>query len=442
MSESRFAQINNTRGSSSEGNSVGMEGNFLRQDELQAPVQPQEPIQFQNLVQPPKPAQDPQNPPDVQTIQRECLLSMKEMFDQFVKNLKQEQSVVQVVAVPSRAPIDKLAQHQGYPFAGTIEEKPEEAEYWLEHITQIVTKQLSCLDEHKLKCAIALLVNEALSWWETTTLTTPTEKVTWEFFVEEFKKKYISEQHFEESRKKFLYLKQGRKPIGQYASEFCKYHKYGLEIREERSRQKAKRSGSNYIPGPQLVFKPPALINYDRPQWKFKKAKYHNENSTIYTPAPRSNFTLRQPTGIELAILKVSVNKSSFTLPVRNEGSKQVQNGNQGRGKGNHSKVSTHQEFRAPVRVYHIEGRNNEKSLEVITEESVQILDQEIKRLRNKRVPLVKVLWKNHGVEEVTWETEAIMQKQYPHLFDSGKNSRTNSLLGGGRIVIPRNSPS
>ncbi|KAL5759246.1 hypothetical protein ACOSQ2_018084 [Xanthoceras sorbifolium] len=51
-------------------------------------------------------------------------------------------------------------------------------------------------------------------------------------------------------------------------------------------------------------------------------------------------------------------------------------------------------------------------------EEPVQILDQEIKELRNKRVPLVKVLWRNHNVEEATWESEEIMRQQYPQLFD------------------------
>ncbi|KAL4302647.1 hypothetical protein GQ457_10G011090 [Hibiscus cannabinus] len=61
----------------------------------------------------------------------------------------------------------------------------------------------------------------------------------------------------------------------------------------------------------------------------------------------------------------------------------------------------------------------------------MQILDRKIKRLRNKSIPLVKVPWKNHGVEEVTRETKAAMQEQYPHLFDSGKNSRKNCLLRG-----------
>ncbi|KAL4273113.1 hypothetical protein GQ457_13G015450 [Hibiscus cannabinus] len=64
-------------------------------------------------------------------------------------------------------------------------------------------------------------------------------------------------------------------------------------------------------------------------------------------------------------------------------------------------------------------------------EEPVMILDREVKRLRNKSVSLVKVLWRNHKVEEPTWEPEETMRIQYPYLFDSGKNSRTNSLLWG-----------
>ncbi|XP_021649178.2 uncharacterized protein LOC110641667 [Hevea brasiliensis] len=43
-------------------------------------------------------------------------------------------------------------------------------------------------------------------------------------------------------------------------------------------------------------------------------------------------------------------------------------------------------------------------------EEPVKILAREIKELRNKRIPLVKVLWRNHKVEQVTWESEEIMR--------------------------------
>ncbi|XP_038999448.1 uncharacterized protein LOC120124983 [Hibiscus syriacus] len=39
-------------------------------------------------------------------------------------------------------------------------------------------------------------------------------------------------------------------------------------------------------------------------------------------------------------------------------------------------------------------------------EEPIKILAKDIKELRNKRIPSVKVLWRNHGVEEATWETD------------------------------------
>ncbi|XP_068305042.1 uncharacterized protein [Pyrus communis] len=50
-------------------------------------------------------------------------------------------------------------------------------------------------------------------------------------------------------------------------------------------------------------------------------------------------------------------------------------------------------------------------------EEPVTILDWKEKILRNKTVNLVKVLWRNHSVEEATWETEDRMKDLYPRLF-------------------------
>ncbi|KAJ8768274.1 hypothetical protein K2173_021214 [Erythroxylum novogranatense] len=52
----------------------------------------------------------------------------------------------------------------------------------------------------------------------------------------------------------------------------------------------------------------------------------------------------------------------------------------------------------------------------------VEILDTKDKVFRNKTVQLVKVLWRNHSVEEATWEPLEAMREKYPHLFDdSGK---------------------
>ncbi|KAJ8751371.1 hypothetical protein K2173_016568 [Erythroxylum novogranatense] len=51
-------------------------------------------------------------------------------------------------------------------------------------------------------------------------------------------------------------------------------------------------------------------------------------------------------------------------------------------------------------------------------EQPVEILDNKAKVLRNKTVQLVKVLWRNHSVEEATWEPLEAMREKYPHLFD------------------------
>ncbi|KAL4311281.1 hypothetical protein GQ457_01G021060 [Hibiscus cannabinus] len=94
MSETQLSLKSSFQGSSTGGNSVGMEGNLPRQAEPQAPVQPQVPEQPQIHVQPTEPAQAPQNFPDVQTVQREFLMSMKGMFDHLVSNLRQEHPTV------------------------------------------------------------------------------------------------------------------------------------------------------------------------------------------------------------------------------------------------------------------------------------------------------------------------------------------------------------
>jgi hypothetical protein len=51
-------------------------------------------------------------------------------------------------------------------------------------------------------------------------------------------------------------------------------------------------------------------------------------------------------------------------------------------------------------------------------EEPVKIVDKKEQVLRTKTIPIVKVLWRNHGVEEASWEAEYDMQSCYPHLFE------------------------
>ncbi|GKA39547.1 hypothetical protein Tco_0732098, partial [Tanacetum coccineum] len=52
-----------------------------------------------------------------------------------------------------------------------------------------------------------------------------------------------------------------------------------------------------------------------------------------------------------------------------------------------------------------------------IIEESVEIMDREVKRVKQSRIPIVKVCWNSRRGPEYTWEREDQMQKKYPHLF-------------------------
>jgi hypothetical protein len=47
----------------------------------------------------------------------------------------------------------------------------------------------------------------------------------------------------------------------------------------------------------------------------------------------------------------------------------------------------------------------------------VQIMDRSINELQNKKLSLIKVLWRNYQIEEETWERESEMMKKYPRLF-------------------------
>ncbi|GJU03101.1 putative reverse transcriptase domain-containing protein, partial [Tanacetum coccineum] len=59
------------------------------------------------------------------------------------------------------------------------------------------------------------------------------------------------------------------------------------------------------------------------------------------------------------------------------------------------------------------------KPLEFNEEEHVEILEREIKKLKQSRITIVKVRWNSKRDPEFTWEREHQMKLKYPHLFSS-----------------------
>ncbi|KAL4339517.1 hypothetical protein GQ457_08G022260 [Hibiscus cannabinus] len=258
----------------------------------------------------PRAQQEAQNdppPPPIISTQQECYATMAEMFRQFMTTMKSEQATLAAVAAPSvaRAPIDKLAQYRAYTFMGKDNENPEVAEYWLDHTLKILNKQLQCSDEHKLECALALIADEAQQWWEMTTLTASAEAITWEFFLKDFKKKYISDYYLAERRKIFLHLRQDDMPKVKYDKfieglneELCPlFTALGLDDFQElvnrvtatETAQKAKRIGGHVQSDkrPMSDFRPPMPP---------KKAKYYGPRQSVFQQPSRSGH-LAKPHG-------------------------------------------------------------------------------------------------------------------------------------------------
>ena len=127
-----------------------------------------------------------------------------------------------------RTPVDKIRKQGDEEFRANIDDDAEKAEFWLENSIRVFD-ELPCTPEECLKCAISLLRDSAYHWWKTLTSVVPKEKVTWEFFQEEFRKKYVSWRFIDQKRKEFLELKQGRMTVAEYEREFVKLSKYAQE---------------------------------------------------------------------------------------------------------------------------------------------------------------------------------------------------------------------
>ena len=67
---------------------------------------------------------------------------------------------------------------------------------------------MHCTPEENLECATSLLHDEAYQWLVSMTRTAPSKNVTWEFFLEDFKKQYAGGIYLRNMRLEFDNLKQ------------------------------------------------------------------------------------------------------------------------------------------------------------------------------------------------------------------------------------------
>ncbi|KAA3465921.1 Gag-Pol polyprotein [Gossypium australe] len=117
--------------------------------------------------------------------------------------------VVEVVR-RERPPVDKIQKQRAEEFQVNKDDDSEKAEFWLE-------------------MCVSLLRDSAYRWWNTLVSVVPRERVSWEFFQEDYWKKHISQRFIDHKRKEFLDLKQGRMSVTGYQREFVRLSKYARE---------------------------------------------------------------------------------------------------------------------------------------------------------------------------------------------------------------------
>ncbi|KAA3473929.1 Gag protease polyprotein [Gossypium australe] len=124
--------------------------------------------------------------------------------------------------------VDKIQKQGAEEFRANIDDDPERVEFWLESSMRVFD-ELSCTPEESLKCTVSLLRDSTYHCWKTLTSVVPRERVTWDFFLEEFQKKYISQRFVDQKQKEFLELKQGKMTVEEYEREFVRLSKYAQE---------------------------------------------------------------------------------------------------------------------------------------------------------------------------------------------------------------------
>ena len=82
----------------------------------------------------------------------------------------------------------------------------------------------------KVSCAVSLLQGNVYDWWKLV-LRSPRlpDTISWEFFVQELRAKYVSDMYRETKWKQFLNLKQRNLSVAEYEKEFIHLSKYAPE---------------------------------------------------------------------------------------------------------------------------------------------------------------------------------------------------------------------
>ena len=145
--------------------------------------------------------------------------------------LRISQDIAQVLdrLTALKAPIDTVRRHGVEEFHRSSMEESEKVEFWLEKLERVL-EEVRCPPDQRASCAVSLLQGETYDWWKLV-LKSPgiPNPMTWEFFVQEFRAKYVTDMYKESKWKQFLDIKQRNLSVAEYEKKFSHLSKYAPE---------------------------------------------------------------------------------------------------------------------------------------------------------------------------------------------------------------------
>ena len=104
--------------------------------------------------------------------------------------------VLERLAAP-KALIYMIRRHRVEEFHGSNMKEYDKAKFWLEKLQRLM-EDVKCPPDQRVTCAISLLQGSGYDWWKLVlrSLRHP-DPISWEFFVQEFRVKYVSDLYKE-----------------------------------------------------------------------------------------------------------------------------------------------------------------------------------------------------------------------------------------------------
>lgn len=108
--------------------------------------------------------------------------------------------------------LERLKRLGAEDFYGKGQIAATDAEEWLNKVERLFEITHSPPEE-KLEGAVALFQGPAFVWWDTVRRHTPPEQVTWDFFYEQFRDKFVGREYIRSMEEAFWRLRQGTRTI-------------------------------------------------------------------------------------------------------------------------------------------------------------------------------------------------------------------------------------